>query len=240
MLTSEKTDIIDAALLDVQRKLKLLGKDLSATSDRSGTALKLRYASLELIYESCHDLLAENGITLWQGGERDQGTERLLTVLSKGGQQRVSSFPIIAREGAQNFGGGLGFAKRWGLQAAVGIFTTDKLAGPAADGYENAARPGRKAPAPAGLPDTLARITSASATGTFERLVFAARGAFPKGEEANAVGRTATAWLVDALGRADADGVTELRAMQARVKCAGSDLRQAIIDAEARVKAGAP
>jgi hypothetical protein len=240
---SPSTDIIDAALLEVQRELTTVAKNKGVEVERGGTKVPSRYVTADRIYDVAHPLLIKNGITLWQGGEPgDKGGERLVTILAKGGQQRVSSFPIVAREGAQNFGGGLAFAKRWGLQAAVGIFTSDDPE--EQKGYRDAtreARPARRGSAPADLAAAKTAIMGCTSRDAFEREVQLARGAFPQGEANVAIERSATAWLVAALGTvATSEDLIALRDTQSRVKARGNDLRDAIGAAETRVKAGAP
>ncbi len=240
MKTTEHTDKIDAALLEVQRGLKLLEKDKGVEVERSGTRTSSRYATGAAVYKACHELLVTAGITLWQGGGRDEkGSERLYTVLAKGGQQRVSDFPILAREGAQNFGGGLAFAKRWGLQAAVGIFTTDDKDESA--GYQQAqreARPAKRAAAPANIGAQLTELRAADTTERFAALALEARASHPVGEPAAAVERTIGQWFVDALGVvADLPGLTDLRSTATKVKPRGAEVREAIRDACARLGA---
>lgn len=226
MRTSEQTDKIDGALLRVQASLQVVRKDKGVEVDRGGSKTKSRYATAEAIYEACHDLLVEHGITLWQGGEReDKGGERLLTVLAKDGQQRVSSFPILMREGsgAQNFGGGLAFAKRWGLQAAVGIFTSDDP--DEANGYATAradTRTAKRAPAPAGIAVALRDIQVAESPEAMTTAAQKARAAYPTGESAAAVEKGIASWFCSAFAivadRRDLDGFAELRDLVGRVK----------------------
>ncbi len=232
-----ETATLDDALLQVQKGLKLLTKDAGVKVDRGGTSTSSRYATSAGVYEACHDLLVDNGITLWQGGEvDDKGRERLLTVLAKGGQQRVSSFPILAREGAQNFGGGLAFAKRWGLQAAVGIFTTDDKDERRGDGYDTKG-PKRQGPPP-GLPAVLADLRAADTCDRFIALASEARGAHPSGEAAASVEKTIEAWFLAAFDAAcDAASLDALRATATRVKPRGSSVREAIRTAASRLGA---
>jgi hypothetical protein len=235
---SEKTNIIDDAIFDVQTHLSLIEKNSAAAVKGSETE-KNRYATSAHLYEVIHPLAVGAGIMIWQGGEEGARGERLVTVLAKGGQQRVSSFPILAREGAQNFGGGLAFAKRWGLQAAFGVFTADNKDERNAGGYEPQ-RPGRRAPAPVGLPAALQAIRDANDTQRVESASTAARGAFPRGEDGNAVEREISAWYKAAFeGCNTADRLIALRASANTVRPKSSEVRDAIAAAEARMKGGA-
>lgn len=240
MKTSEHTDKIDAALARVQAELELVTRNKGVEVEGKTTKFSTKFATLSTIHRACKDLLTKHGITLWQGGDfEDKGGERLITRLAHEGQWITSSFPVKAREGAQNFGGGVAFARRWGLQSAVGIFTDDDP--DEQRGYQDAARearPARRAAAPANISAQLAALRGADTADGFAALALDARAAHPIGEPAAAVERTIGQWFVDALGAvATVEALADLRACGQKVKPRGSAVAEALRVAAQRLGA---
>lgn len=245
MRSSDQTEILDSAIALLQGELTPVTKNkevaVSGESKRTGEAYGYTsgYATHAATLGSVRKHLAKHGIALYQGGHRsDKGEWSLVTRIAKGGQWIEAEYPIKAsRDGAQGFGGGVSFAKRWGLRDILAIEIADDAE--EKQGYVDArkdARPAKRAPAPPGIKDALARIRGADTVGRFEDACASARGAFPTGEAAAEVERTISAWLVHAFGVAEnADQYTELRDTVALVKPRGGDVPAAIQNAGERI-----
>lgn len=245
MRTSDQTDKIDAAIQRVQSRIGLAERNKGVEVEGKTTKFATKYVTIDALWEACRALLAEERIAIWQGGgfEPNGGGERLYTRLALDGQWILSSFPVKAREGAQNFGGGIAFARRWGLAGAVGIFPKDDP--DEKHGYEVSRAEGkvaRRAPAPAGIADATAAIREAADVTSFEAHVARARGAFPTGESAKAVEDAVSAWLLAAFETVTApeheQALVALRVACNRVKPKSPEVRAAIASAEKRVKGG--
>jgi hypothetical protein len=236
---SVQTDIIDAAMARVQAALKIVKKNKGVEVSGEKAQWKSRFATFDVLYDACHDKLTDEGIAVYQGGEYMQaGGERLVTRLAKDGQWIESSFPIKAsREGAQGFGGGISFAKRWGLMGMVGLVSADDP--DEKQGYQDERKPPRRAAAPVGLPQMLEAIRSAETDAELLQRAQAARSANPTGEGAAAVESAIVAWLsaefAKIRGPGDLDALTALRDLSARVRPRGTQVRTEIAEAEKRI-----
>lgn len=238
MRHSAQTDIIDAAMARVQSALKIVKKNktVDVTGERASWSSK--FATFDVLYDACRAELSDAGITIYQGGEHGQGGERLVTRLAKGGQWIESSFPIKAsRDGAQGFGGGISFAKRWGLMGMVGLVSADDPDEKA--GYQDERRAPKRAAAPQGLPQMLEAIRAAETDGELLQRAATARAANPTGEGAAAVEGAIVSWLCAELakirGPGDLDAFTALRDLSVRVRPRGSQVRTELVEAERRI-----
>lgn len=237
MRTSPTTAKIDAAMARVQARLEPVRKNKGVKVDGEKAKWESRFATFATLHAACKDALAAENIAVYQGGMHVQGAgERLVTRLALEGEWIESDFPIKpSRDGSQGFGGGISFAKRWGLLGMVGLVTEDDHE--EAQGYrdERPARP-KKPAAPASIAGMLEAIREASAIDELTRAVFAARSAHPTGEPGVAVEKQISSWFVSALGVAsNLDELTELRDACNRIKPRGNEVRSAIADAERRL-----
>jgi len=237
---SERTDLIDAAMSRVQAELKIVDKNKAVNVDSDKAKWSSRFATFDVLYKACHDALAAHDVTVYQGGAFVPGAgERLVTRLAHGGQWIESDFPIKpSRDGAQGFGGGVSFAKRWGLMGMVGLATADDL--DEKQGYQDERRQPKRAAAPAGLPTALDAIRGAETHAELAQRVATARAAHPIGEGAVAVEKELEVWLCDALAASrNLDDLTMLRDLCTRIRPRGTSVRAAIATAEKRIMGGA-
>jgi hypothetical protein len=241
MKTSEQTDKIDAAMTKVQAALAPITKNKVVDTSRDGGSggWKSGYTTLDALYSAVHDLLAEHRVVIYQGGDFVQGLGAVLvTRLAHEGQWIQSFFPVkTSRDGAQGFGGGVTFARRWGLCCAVGLVPADAEEG---QGYKDAAREGkapRKAAAPGGLAAMLDAIRDAGTLGDFEKAARAARAAHPTGEPATSIERAITARFVTSADNADTeDKLAKCREARERIQPRGTEAREALARAERRMR----
>jgi hypothetical protein len=236
---SAQTDLIDAAMGLVQASLELVQKNKAVDVDGAKAKWQSKFATFDVLYMACRDALRKEGVTIYQGGSHMQsGGERLVTRLAKGGQWIESDFPIKAsRDGAQGFGGGISFAKRWGLMGMVGLVSSDDPDEKA--GYQDERARPKKQAAPAGLPAALESIRSAETYQEFAMRVSTARASNPTGDGSVAVEQAVEAWLCDELqrmrGPGDLDALTMLRDLCNRVRPRGTKVRTQIGEAEKRI-----
>jgi hypothetical protein len=239
MKTSEQTEKIDAAMHLVQKALAPITKNKTVdTSSEGKSGWKSGYTTLDALYSAVHDLLAEHRVVIYQGGDFVQGLGPVLvTRLAHEGQWIQSFFPVKAsRDGAQGFGGGVTFARRWGLCCAVGLVPADAEEG---QGYKDAARearPPRKAAAPGGLGPMLDAIRNAE-PGDLQAAAQRARAAHPTGEASGSIERTIATWFVNAAENADSsDALAGVRAQANTIKPQGTDVRTAFTTAAKRLE----
>lgn len=159
MYLSDSIDQLAAALSELQSRMRTVDKSAS------NPFFKSRYTPLEDIVDSIRPHLKELGLSFTQGGRMMSENRMVLCtmVMHKSGQWIESFFPLDAvpdKNGVvtpQGWGSASSYARRYGLQAALGITTGDvDDDGNMASGNEAVAmpreavlpRPG--APAPAG------------------------------------------------------------------------------------------
>jgi hypothetical protein len=242
--TSENTDQIDAAIAEFQGALMPVGKNKEVKVDGDKARWSAGYATFAAMLAAVRPLLAKHGIALYQGGRCTGQAWTVVTRVSCGGQWVEVEYPVkTSRDGAQGFGGGVSFAKRWGLRDVLGIEVPDDAE--EGQGYRDAqrdAKPPRRAAAPAGIATALSALRTVPFhdLDAFAAQVERARGAYPTGNEAAAVEKDVSGWIVAALGNAKtADEFTDLRTMVTKVKPRGLDVRNALGDAERRLVGGA-
>lgn len=241
MKTSEQTDKIDAAMAQVQATLAPIAKNKTVDTSRGGDSekgWKSSFTTLDALYTAAHDALTTNKVVIYQGGDFVQGIGAVLvTRLACEGQWIQSFFPVkTSRDGAQGFGGGITFARRWGLCCMVGLVPADIEEG---QGYKDAARENkapRRAAAPGGLGALLTAIREADVESVIGE-VQKARAAHPTGEGSRSVEQTIGAWFVNACANVSSiDGLTLIRDAANRIKPQGGDVRAAINGAAARLE----
>lgn len=239
MRTSATTAQIDAAMARVQAKLEVVerNKKVEIEGKEGKKGWDSKYVTLDRLYKIAKPLLAAEGITWYQGGGYIQGGgERLYTRLAFCGEWIECDFPVKAGgDMAQKYGGGMSFARRWGLCCMVGLVADvddDERAG-----YQDnrPTRPQRAKSAP-GLPERLASITSAGTTAELARRAIEARSAHAVGEDATSVEKAISAWVVHALHIiAEPDELTEFKDLITKVKPRGADVHAAMQAAERRI-----
>lgn len=237
MRTSPTTAQIDAQMAKVQARLEPVRKDKGVKVDGEKAKWESRYATFAVLYDACREALREYGITVYQGGAYVQGAgERLVTRLSYQGEWIESDFPIKAsRDGAQGFGGGISFAKRWGLCGMVGLVPVDDVE--EQQGYQdNRPVKPRQQKAPPGAAALIDSIRGSVSREEFERAAQMARGAFPTGEASVTIERTIATWLVAAIDAApNVDELTLIRDVCNKVKPRGNEVREALRKADERL-----
>lgn len=233
---SEKVGALMGALLNVQRALRPIAANKAVEVDGAKAKWDSRYATYAKLSDACRPLLAEHGIVLLQGCIRRDGQERLQTILALGEEWIASDFPIkTSRDGAQGFGGGISFAKRWGLACMVGLVTSDDQE--EAAGYRAETREPKRGKAPPGVPDLCRRIHACRGDDDLPAAAAAARAAHPTGTGAADVEAAIDTWFVGALdGAGNLDDLTALRDLATRVKPRGPGVRDAIRRAAARLE----
>lgn len=238
MRTSEKYATITDALARVQHAIEGVHKNKTVKVDGDKAKWESAYATLAVLDAAVRPALKAEGIAVFQTTEVAQGGPLLVTRLAKGEEWIEGVYPIKpSRDGAQGFGGGISFARRWCLCGLLNLVPDDAEEG---QGYKDAAREGkqpRKTAAPGGLAAVLASIRDAEGHDEFTTAANRGRAAHPTGEAAGSVERTIEAWFVAACDRVDSvDGLTAIRDLANRVKPRGSDVRAAIGRAGARVE----
>lgn len=160
MYLSDSIDQLAAALSELQSRMSTVNKSAA------NPFFKSKYTPLEDIVDSIRPHLKELGLSFTQGG-RMVGENRMVlctVVIHKSGQWMESFFPLDAvpdKNGVitpQAWGSASSYARRYGLQAALGITTGDvDDDGNLASGHESVAPAAAAraavasgAPAPAG------------------------------------------------------------------------------------------
>lgn len=236
MRSSETTDKIDAAMARVQAALTPVQRNKGVKVDGERAKWESKYVTLDALHAACRDALREEGIVIYQGGEWGQGAgERLVTRLAYQGQWIEASFPIkTSRDGAQGFGAGISFAKRWGLCGMVGLIAADDPE--EARGYRDEARPAKPQRVAAGVGAALDAIRSATSGAELTARAAKARAANPTGAGAAEVERCIGDWFVtEAAGVPNLDALTALRDLAREVRPRGAEVHAAIRQAESKL-----
>lgn len=127
MYLSDSIDQLAAALSELQSRMSTVNKSAA------NPFFKSKYTPLEDIVDSIRPHLKELGLSFTQGG-RMVGENRMVlctVVIHKSGQWMESFFPLDAvpdKNGVitpQAWGSASSYARRYGLQAALGITTGD-------------------------------------------------------------------------------------------------------------------
>lgn len=123
---SDAINELAAALVKAQSELTV------AVKDSNNPHLKSRYADLGSVWAAARGPLAANGLAVVQvGGVDGTGKPVLRTILvHKSGQWIAGDLPLEVRENKgtsimQALGSAVTYARRYGLQAAVGIVADD-------------------------------------------------------------------------------------------------------------------
>lgn len=239
MRTSEKYATITDALVKVQHAIEPVHKNKTVKVEGDRAKWESSYATLATLDAAVRPALKAEGIAVFQTTSHAQGAGAVLvTRLAKGDEWIEGEYPIKpSRDGAQGFGGGISFARRWCLCGLLNLVPDDVEEG---QGYRDAAREGkapRRAAAPTGIGGMLAAIRDAADCDAMIGAASKARAAHPTGEASAAVERTIETWFVDACERAQGvDDLTAIRDAANKVKPRGTDVRSAIGKAGARLE----
>jgi hypothetical protein len=228
----------------VQKQLKTVtrNKTVEVESKDGRTKWDSKYVTLDKLYEAAHPILSAAGVTMYQGGGYvNPGGERVFTRLAFEGEWIESDFPVKPRgDGAQSFGGGASFARRWGLCYMLGLVASGD--DDEATGYkDNRPVKAQRAKVTAGLAERVSGIGSATSVDDLARRAIEARSLHPLPDEATAVERAVSTRFVQAFGDARSlDELTLLRDACNKVKPRGNEVREAIRSAEVRLTNGQP
>src|SRR5690349_15758734 len=112
MITSEKTDLLDKAMFEAQKKIR------HAINDKSNPHHKYRYASIVSILDTVKEAGIESDLMIQQYPEEDNGRHYLITkVMHSSGQFIISKYPLILEKPTmQGFGSAVTYARRYSLQ----------------------------------------------------------------------------------------------------------------------------
>jgi hypothetical protein len=241
MRTSEKVSAITAAIAQVQHAIEPITKNKTVKVDGDKAKWESAYATLGELSKAAAPHMKAAGIAKIQGVAFVPTLGAVLvTRLALGDEWIEADYPIKeSRPGAQGFGGGISFAKRWAICGMLDLVPDDVEEGMGYKDARAAARPPRRAAAPGGIGDALEAITSAASCETLVAAARKARATHPTGEASAAVEKRIEAWFVATCDMlASVDALQEVRDAANTVKPRGSEVRLAIQRAAVRV--GAP
>lgn len=239
MKTSDSVAAIHEAIAKVQAEIGAIAKNKEVKVSGEKASWASSYATLSALDAAVRPALNAHGIALIQSTDFVTGAGAVLvTRLALGAEWIESVYPIKpSRDGAQGFGGGISFARRWGLCGALNLIPDDVEEG---QGYKDAAREGkapRRQAAPGGLGAVLDTIRDAKGGEAFIAAASRARAAHPAGEASAAVEKTITTRMVVAFDGADSiDRLVALKDLQAKIQARGTEVRDAIQRAGLRLE----
>lgn len=239
MNTSQTVSKITAAIAAVQAKIEPITKNKAVKVEGEKARWESNYATLATLDAAIREHVRGAGIAIIQSVEQVPQLGPVLVTRAAVEDEWIEvSFPIKeSRAGAQGFGGGISFARRWGTCALWNLVPDDIEEG---QGYRDAAREGkapRKAAAPPGLGTMLDAIRDADTLKSFEAAARTARGAHPAGEAAASVERSITARFVVSIDNADtAEKVQFCRDAYTRIQPRGTEVRDAFSRADRRLR----
>lgn len=137
MITSQETNLIDSAMVEIQKELK------HAVLDKKNPHLKNMYASLESIIDAIRPVAATHGVTIQQFPEIDNDAHVLITrIAHKSGQFYISKMKlIVAKLDMQGLGSAITYARRYALSSIFDIATGEGDD----DGHATVAQPRQEA-----------------------------------------------------------------------------------------------
>ena len=124
MLQSESIANLTLALSIVQGKLT------HAKKDSANPFFKSRYADLESVWDSCRNLLANNGLAIMQFpglySELDKSMSLTTIISHKSGEWMGQEMSVpVTKPDAQGAGSALTYMRRYALAAVVGVVQAD-------------------------------------------------------------------------------------------------------------------
>lgn len=237
--TSETVQKITTAIAAVQHAIPPIEKNKTVKVDGEKARWESAYATLSTLADAAKPHLRAHGIAKIQAVGHSQGLGPVLvTRLALEDEWIEGDYPIKpSRDGAQGFGGGISFAKRWAICGLLDIVPDDIEEGL---GYRDAQRESkapRRTAAPGGLSAMLDAIRDADTLANFEKAARAARAAHPSGEASAAVEKAITSRIVVSIDNADTpDKLAVCRDAHGRIQARGSEVRDAIGRAERRMR----
>ena len=153
MNTSNSTAKIMTAIAAVQAAIETVAKNKKVEVEGRAN-WSAGYATLSVLHDAIHEHVKAHGIAIVQTTAAvAQLGPCLVTRVALGDEWIEVEYPIkTSRDGAQGFGGGITFARRWTLCGIFGLVPDDAEEG---QGYKDAAREG-KAPRRAASPSACA------------------------------------------------------------------------------------
>jgi len=122
MNQSESIKEIATALSKVQGQLT------HAVKDSANPFFKSKYADLGSVWDSCRELLADNGLSVMQfPGDYVEGSISLTTMLTHSSGEWINhnmSLPV-SKPDAQGVGSAITYMRRYALAAVIGIYQAD-------------------------------------------------------------------------------------------------------------------
>jgi hypothetical protein len=119
---SESLGALTKALIQVQRQVN------GAKPNKSNPHLKNKYADLASVWDTCRDLLAENGLAVTHTFRDNSGdaVTCVATLLHESGEYMTSSLTLKpGKTSPQEMGSAITYARRYTLAALVGIVVDD-------------------------------------------------------------------------------------------------------------------
>lgn len=128
MIKSETIGELAKALAIVQSKLR------PAVKDASNPFFKSRYADLNSVWDSCRQLLTENGLSVVQTNQITLEGVIVETILLHASGEYIGGelFLPLAKQDPQGVGSAITYGRRYGLAAIVGIVSDEDDDGNAA------------------------------------------------------------------------------------------------------------
>jgi len=124
MIQSESIANLTLALSIVQGKLS------HAKKDSANPFFKSKYADLESVWDSCRNLLADNGLAILQFpglySELDKSMSLTTIISHKSGEYISQEMSVpVTKADAQGAGSALTYMRRYALAAVVGVVQAD-------------------------------------------------------------------------------------------------------------------
>lgn len=131
-MKSENINELSAALAKAQSEMQ------DAELDGWNPHFKSSYSTLSAVWAACRAPLSKNGLAVLQGIEReDQGFILRTTLTHSSGQWIESVCPIISsKNDMQGIGSAISYARRYSLQAMVGVASKEDDDGEGAQGRD--------------------------------------------------------------------------------------------------------
>lgn len=130
MPQSEQINELAAALCKLQSALK------PALKDSTNPFFRSKYADLNAVWDSCRDLLGNNGLSVVQTVDWQEAASGLKTTLLHNSGQWISGIQRLnpVKDDPQGIGSSITYARRYGLSAILGIVSDDDDDGNVASG----------------------------------------------------------------------------------------------------------
>lgn len=118
------------------------GELTDPVKDSVNPHFKSRYADLASVLKAVRPVLARHGIAVTQTTEANSGAVILITALMWRGESIVGRYPVApVKADPQGYGSAMTYARRYALQAIVGVAADDDDDGNAASNAASAAKP---------------------------------------------------------------------------------------------------